>query len=1446
MINDTDIAVVGMSCVFPGAGDVTSYWQNIVNKVNAIQEAPESRIAKVFYDPTSPDVDRLYCNKGGFVDDYLDFDPIEFGIVPNTIQGTEPDHLLSLKLTSIALEDAGVFEKNISLERAGIIIGKGNFGGSELVKVFDNIVGGEDLVRMLQVLIPSLSGEDLYKIKRKYQQQRVNFGAHNVMGTVPNLVAALVANRFNFGGPAYTVDAACASSLIAIDNAIKELTTDRCDIVVAGAMHVSQNPTLWSVFSLLGAFSKSQVIRPFDKKADGVLAGEGAGFVVLRRLKDAIQDDQRIYAVLKGAGVSSDGSYASLMSPAWQGQIKAIKNAWKNTSFSFDQIGYIEAHGTATLLGDKTELQTLKEAFPYNQKLPQAGIGSVKSMIGHAMPAAGMAGFIKTVMGLYKGILPPTLHCDDPVDAMSQTRFAPVQEAIEWSQTDLPFIAGVNAFGFGGANSHVVIEKFNAHNNYEKKHNIPFAGKVENTVLLLARESKEELINALKTGDKNIGEGQYRLGVFNPDEKRIALALRIIEKDIPWQSKQDLWFTNKPLLTSGGKLAFMFPGLDVPGLESLKTGDFNALAKHFNLKTSSYYEHQEGVKQLLGLDEACRLIDASLKKLEIIPDVVAGHSVGEWTACSSVGMTDEETIAVLNERAINRKVDTIDAVFLSVNCGIDDIKDLLEHEPEIYLANDNCPLQIILCAKKADADRFRALLIDRQILSYLLPFATGYHSPFLEKYNDEVKHCVENIIKFKPAQIPIWSAITAAPYPKTEKEIQQLHIDFITKPVLFRQLVNNLYHDGVRMFVQVGAGSLTGFISDTLKTKEFSIIAAGSSKRDTLSQLRRVLVALFIEGKKINTAFLGLEEATAVKNKKKGFNVKLDLSFPFIDYNKVFADVDLKDLQGGVALRNTPPSSSSHYILDSFTKNMEAINTTQKDLLDLLHNQKINSTQSQSTPFSDATKPPNTKKREDINKTIEISLEQFPELIDHSPFCKRSITDNFDHEREPIVPLTMFIHLFLDTLHEYFPGIKIDKVISIKVFQFLWIRKSLSVTLTGKWINQNSIQFEIDQYIKATIIVDQENPPTDIPSIILSTLHNAPIEAKDIYTEGYMFHGPAYQAIQKIIAYATDGIKTRLAGVSGKGALLDNIGQTIALYYHFSGKNIMPFPVGFQEMKFHQNALDLNGSFECSAMFKAEDDEFLYSDIELTREGKPWCFIKGWQNRKSELDEAVWKIINRAEGRSLASAVGEGITLMPRLYKRQNTWFIILSHYLNAREIEHYNTQSLSKQKDWLLGRIAAKDAIRHVIEKRTNKQTHPASFTINNDSIGKPHVSTTVVDDIHISIAHKKDYAVAYASVDKPVGIDIEEIVHRETGFIDLVLHDSEKILFENCEDKDDWITRFWVAKEAYGKALGLGLQGNPKRYIVSAIQGETLTIENVVINTIKKNNFIIGYTKH
>ncbi|MGH3838776.1 MAG: polyketide synthase, partial [Pseudonocardiaceae bacterium] len=415
MAEPVEVAIVGMAAVFPGAPDLATYWSNILAGVDAITDVPAARWDPSYYDPeaaASGRGDRLYCRRGGFVNG-VGFDPVRFGIMPVAVSGGEPDQLIALHVAAEALADAGGEDQLGDRSRAGVIVGRGGYLTPGLARLDQRIRTANQLVTTLRELLPDVDEARLEEIRTAFQSRLGPDRPEAAIDLVPNLVASRVANRLDLAGPAYTVDAACASSLVAIDHAVAELTAGRCDVVLAGGVHHCHDITLWSVFSQLGALSPSQRIRPFHRGADGILIGEGTGMVVLKRLADA--GDDRVYAVIRGSGVASDGRASSLMSPRADGQVRAIERAWRAAGLDPTEsgaLGLLEAHGTATPAGDETELASLTRVFgPANGT--DIGIGSVKSMIGHAMPAAGVAGLIKAALAVHHGVLPPTLHCED-------------------------------------------------------------------------------------------------------------------------------------------------------------------------------------------------------------------------------------------------------------------------------------------------------------------------------------------------------------------------------------------------------------------------------------------------------------------------------------------------------------------------------------------------------------------------------------------------------------------------------------------------------------------------------------------------------------------------------------------------------------------------------------------------------------------------------------------------------------------------------------------------------------------------------------------------------------------------------------------------------------------------------------------------------------------------
>ncbi|HSM79676.1 MAG TPA: polyketide synthase, partial [Bryobacteraceae bacterium] len=467
-----DIAIIGMACVFPGAKNLESYWNNILRKVDAVSDPPPDWEADYYFDPASQTNDRTYCKRGGYLGALAEFNPVELGIMPNAVDGTEPDHFLALRAAAEALADAGYADAaklSAHKERTEVIIGRGTYVNRGNTTAIQHSVVLDSVLRVLHQLHPEHTKDELDLIRRELKASLPPFHSDTAPGLVPNIISGRIANRLDLMGSNYVVDAACASSLVAVDLAMTDLLSGRCDMAIAGGVHASTPATILVIFSQLKALSRKGEIRPFDQDADGTLLGEGVGMLVMKRREDAERDGDRIYALIKGIGIASDGRALGLLAPRLEGEELALRRAYDAAGVDPASVELIEAHGTATPVGDAVEVEALNQLFgPKPEGPPRCALGSVKSMISHTMPASGSAGMIKAALALHHRVLPPTLHCENPSPKLhlETSNFYLNTETRPWihGSRETPRRAGVNAFGFGGINAHAVLEEYNGPN----------------------------------------------------------------------------------------------------------------------------------------------------------------------------------------------------------------------------------------------------------------------------------------------------------------------------------------------------------------------------------------------------------------------------------------------------------------------------------------------------------------------------------------------------------------------------------------------------------------------------------------------------------------------------------------------------------------------------------------------------------------------------------------------------------------------------------------------------------------------------------------------------------------------------------------------------------------------------------------------------------------------
>ncbi|APW62354.1 Phthiocerol/phenolphthiocerol synthesis polyketide synthase type I PpsE [Paludisphaera borealis] len=932
------VAIIGMSCLFPGAEGLDAFWRNILGKVDAVTDPPpEARETGQYFDPDSHEGDRVYCKRGGYLGSLAAFDPLSHGIPPVAVGG-EPDQWLSLQLARDALADAGCLRMDEAVRRkTAVILGKGTYlNGGNAIAVQHGLVVNQTL-EILKTLRPEYTDDQIEALRRELKQALPPFNPETMPGLVPNIIVGRIANRLDLMGPTYTVDAACASSLIAVQQAMRCLVSGECDVALAGGSQVwIPMPTL-SIFCQLGALSRTQRIRPFDEEADGTLLGEGIGMIVLKRLRDAERDQDRIYAVIRGVGVASDGRGLSVMAPRVEGEELALRRAYEAAGVSPRTVGLIEAHGTGTPVGDVVELQALTRVFGTREgDLPRCALGTVKSMISHTIPAAGVAGIIKTALSLYHKILPPTLHCErpNPKLELEQTPFYLNSETRPWIQGSLePRRAGVNAFGFGGINAHAVLEEHS--DPLRAASSDPAAKDLSNhlpawdsEVCLLGAESPAELLEEVQrlarrldsAGD--VAAGTIRLAdlafTLNQDLMTSGAAapcrLALVASSMP-DLREKLDRAAKKLATAGGcrqirdvsgvyfaaeplaregKLAFLFPGegSQYPNMLADLCLHFPEVRECFDQIDRVYFDHPRGyvpsdhifprpassrsgeirveerLWEIAGAVEAVLTANQAeltlMSGLGLRPDVIVGHSTGEFSALRAAGIFDpdkeeffELSLKLYQNYEEASRVGLPRAVLLAVGADRERVEAIArEAEGEIYVAMDNCPHQAVLVGGNEVSDRALAIVRKQGFLSEQLNFDRAYHTPLFAPYVDHLRQIFEEA-QIRPARVPIYSCTTAAPYPDDPAAIRKLMVDHWLLPVEFRRTIETLYDDGVRIFVEVGPrGNLSSFVDDILRGRRFCAVPANVQRRSGIMQLNHLVAILTAHGVDMDLRYL--------------------------------------------------------------------------------------------------------------------------------------------------------------------------------------------------------------------------------------------------------------------------------------------------------------------------------------------------------------------------------------------------------------------------------------------------------------------------------------------------------------------------------------------------------------------------------------------------------------
>src|SRR6201991_216160 len=423
-------AIVGYAARFPGASDTDEFWNVLREGRDAISEVPKDRWdVDEFFDPERGVPGKVVTRRAGFVDDVTGFDAPFFGMSTREVRMMDPQHRLLLETAWHAVEHAGTAPTALAGTNSGVFVG---------LATHDYLGMASD-----ELTYPEIE-------------------AYLAIGTSNAAAAGRISYRLGLQGPAVAVDTACSSSLVAIHQACQALRLGECDLALAGGANVLLTPATMITFSSAHMLAPDGRCKTFDAAADGYVRGEGCGVIVIKRLADAIRDGDRIRAVIRGSAVNQDGASGGLTVPNGVAQQRVISQALKRAGLTPADVGYLEAHGTGTSLGDPIEVQAACAAFGIGRDADRPLlIGSVKTNIGHLEAAAGIAGVIKVILSLEHELLPQHLHFQTPSPHIPWDRLAlkVVQEATPWERNGEPRIAGISSFGFAGTNAHVILEE---------------------------------------------------------------------------------------------------------------------------------------------------------------------------------------------------------------------------------------------------------------------------------------------------------------------------------------------------------------------------------------------------------------------------------------------------------------------------------------------------------------------------------------------------------------------------------------------------------------------------------------------------------------------------------------------------------------------------------------------------------------------------------------------------------------------------------------------------------------------------------------------------------------------------------------------------------------------------------------------------------------------------
>ena len=807
--NQNAIAIIGLSCRFPGARSVQQFWQNMKDGVESISFFSDEELKESGIDPILLN-DQNYVKAGAVLEDIEWFDAHFFGYSPREANLIDPQQRLLLECAWEALEDAG-YNPETYPGLIGVFAGAGNSD-----YLLHNIYSDPDLVRSLDKLEIQLSNDIDY-------------------------LATRVSYKLNLKGPSFTVQTACSTSLVAVNMACESLLSGQADMAIAGGVYISLPQKKGYQYIEGEIFSPDGHCRAFDANAQGTHFANGIGIVVLKRLADALEDGDHIYAVSIGYGINNDGSAkVGFTAPSVEGQANVISDALTMSGIDAETIHYVETHGTGTVLGDPIEIAALTQAFRASTKKNGfCAIGSVKTNIGHTFTAAGIASLIKTIMTLKHKMIPPSLNFEEanPKIDFVNSPFYVNTKLSEWKAEKFPRRAGVSSFGVGGTNAHTILEETPVIENSGKSRpwQLLLLSSQSNTALDTATT---HLVDHLKLHlDLNLADAAYTLNTGRKafDYRRMIVcqnrsdaidALQTLDPNRVRTSVQKPINREIVFMFSGQGAQYVNMGLELYRTESTFREEVDRcseiLKPHLSLDLRDILYPEKGsieelarqLKQTSITQPALFVIEHALGKLwmswGIHPAAMVGHSIGEYVAAclSGVFSLEDALLLVATRGQLMQQQPT--GSMLAVQLSEKDIKRFLNQR--LSLAAVNAPGFCVVSGETEVVKQLESDLEKSDVAFTRLHTSHAFHSEMMEPILVAFKERVEKVRVSAP-QIPFLSNLTGTWMTSEEAMGASYWARHLRQTVRFSDCVEELLKDPNRVLLEVGPGQTLSMLA---------------------------------------------------------------------------------------------------------------------------------------------------------------------------------------------------------------------------------------------------------------------------------------------------------------------------------------------------------------------------------------------------------------------------------------------------------------------------------------------------------------------------------------------------------------------------------------------------------------------------------------------------------